>query len=151
MRILAVLPCGKKKIWDKTPDVGPMKVKDVYIGTLHRLTRQYAEIFADEWVILSGKYGFRSKNEMINGDYDITFGMKGTDVIASRVLKQQIHRQGLDQYDRAIILTGKKHQRVIEAIGGVTKDDRYPLLGTKGIGEMQQRLKWAIENKTPLD
>ncbi|GEM01195.1 hypothetical protein SAMN05421839_10823 [Halolactibacillus halophilus] len=151
MRVLAVLPCGKRKIWNQTPDVGPMKVKDVYIGTLHRLTRQYAEIFADEWVILSGKHGFCSKDEMINEDYDITFGMKEADVISLHQLKQQLYHQGLDQYDRAIILTGKKHQRVIEAIGGITSDDRFPLLGTKGIGEMQQRLKWAIENKTPLD
>ncbi|MGM0522473.1 MAG: DUF6884 domain-containing protein [Bacillota bacterium] len=151
MRVLAVLPCGKKKIWDKTPDVGPMKVADVYIGTLHRLTRQYAEIFTDEWVILSGKHGFCSKNEMINEDYDITFGMEGADVISTHVLKQQIHNQGLDQYDRALILTGKKHQRVIEKLGGITKDDRYPLLGTKGIGEMQQRLKQAIENGEPLE
>ncbi len=151
MRVLAVLPCGKKKIWDKTPDVGPMKVADVYIGNLHRLTRQYAELFTDEWVILSGKHGFRSKNEMINEDYDITFGMKGADVISSHLLKQQVLDQGLSHYDRAIILTGKKHQRVIEEMGGITKDDRYPLLGTKGIGEMQQRLKKAIEKREPLE
>lgn len=150
MRVLAVLPCGKKKIWDKTPDVGPMKVEDVYIGTLHRLTRQYAEIFADDWVILSGKYGFRSRYEMINEDYDITFGMKAADVVPSNILMKQIVDKGLNGYDQAIILTGKKHQQVIQNIGGITKDDRYPLLGTKGIGEMQQRIKQAIDNKQPL-
>ncbi|GEM03566.1 hypothetical protein HMI01_05540 [Halolactibacillus miurensis] len=150
MRVLAVLPCGKKKIWDKIPDVGPMKVEDVYIGTLHRLTRHYAEIFADDWVILSGKYGFRSRNEMIKEDYDITFGMKSADVVSSNTLMNQVVEQGLNRYDQALILTGKKHQQVIHAIGGITKDDRYPLLGTKGIGEMQQRLKQAIDKKQPL-
>lgn len=150
MRTIAVLPCGKRKVWDKSIDAGPSKVEDVYIGTLHRLTRQYAELFADDWVILSAKHGFRSKNEIIHNNYDLTFGMKHPCEVTKEVLKRQRDRKEMDKYDRAIILTGKKHQRVITAIGGITEDDQYPLLGTKGIGEMQQRLKQAIDTNEPI-
>lgn len=151
MRILAVIPCGKKKIWDQHPDLGPVKVEDAYVGNLHRLTRQYAEIFADDWVILSGKHGFCSKNEIINENYDITFGMEGHEVVSLETLKKQRNKKDLASFDQALILTGKKHQSIIEQIGGITKDDRYPLLGTRGIGEMQQRLKSAIIHRKRLD
>lgn len=40
---------GKPKIWDKSPDIGPVKASEVYTGTFHRLSRAYAEQFANEY------------------------------------------------------------------------------------------------------
>ncbi|PXW92659.1 hypothetical protein DES38_102243 [Streptohalobacillus salinus] len=150
MRQIAILPCGKRKIWDVEPQRGPTKVNEAYIGTLHRLTKEYAQAYCDDWVILSAKHGFRSKNEMIEQNYDLTFGMDQDQIISTKALRKQITTLQLDRYDRAVILTGQKHKRVIEALGGITDNDVYPLLGTKGIGEMQQRLRSAINEKQPL-
>jgi len=150
MRQIAILPCGKRKIWDVEPEKGPSKVNEVYIGTLHRLTREYAEAYCDDWVILSAKHGFRSRNEIIYENYDLTFGMKEAGIMSTGHLRQQLTTLQLDRYDRAIILTGQKHKRVIEALGGITSNDVYPLLGTRGIGEMQQRIRKAIHDQQPL-
>ncbi|SDB86872.1 hypothetical protein SAMN05421734_10223 [Pelagirhabdus alkalitolerans] len=149
MKTLAILPCGKRKIWDKYPYHGSAKVKDVYIGNLHRLTRGYAEQFATDWVILSAKHGFRSRNEIIKENYDLTFGMKNDGIISNEALKKQIKEKQLDQYDKWIVLTGQKHLNVLRQIVDLKKLNT-PLLGTRGIGDMQKRLKCAIDNKRPL-
>ncbi|MBM7540396.1 DUF6884 domain-containing protein [Amphibacillus cookii] len=151
MRRLAVIPCGKKKIWDVNPSLGPTKVEDAYIGNLHKLTREYAELFCDEWVILSGKYGYCSPDEIIKGNYDITFGMKETEAqISFEKLKKQIKEKQLTVYDQIVVLTGKKHKKVVESTFDGKVSLVFPLLGTKGIGEMQQRLKKAILAKQPI-
>lgn len=54
---LVIVPCGKRKIWDKHPDQGPTRADDAYIGTPFTLNRTYAERFGDRWVVLSAKYG----------------------------------------------------------------------------------------------
>lgn len=152
MKKLAILPCGKRKIWDRDPVQGKMAVRDVYIGTLHRLTRTYAESFADEWVILSAKHGYCFPDELIAENYDLTFGTKDKHaIISNQALIDQINKKQLDQYDRIIVLTGQKHKKIVEQTFPEKDVLSFPLLGTKGIGEMQHLLKHAIENKVPLD
>lgn len=151
MSKLAILPCGKKKIWDLDPTIGREEVREVYVGTLHRLTRQYAEMFCDQWVILSAKHGYCFPNERIEENYDLTFGMpKGEAVISKEQLKVQIEEKRLQEYDQIIVLTGKKHKSIVEQTFDQASKLAFPLLGTKGIGEMQQRLKQAIVNNQPL-
>ena len=58
MRRLCIIPCGKKKIWDKYPDYGPMEAKDVYISPFGKACQAYATMFFENWVILSAKHGF---------------------------------------------------------------------------------------------
>ncbi|WP_017471717.1 DUF6884 domain-containing protein [Amphibacillus jilinensis] len=152
MRKLAVIPCGKKKIWDVNPSLGPTKVEEAYIGNLHKLTREYAELFCDEWVILSAKHGYCSPFEIIKHNYDITFGMKTIEAqISYEELKQQIKEKQLTDYDQIVVLTGKKHKKVVESTFDGKIPLVFPLLGTMGIGEMQQRLKKAILAKQPID
>ncbi|WP_440895151.1 DUF6884 domain-containing protein [Amphibacillus sp. Q70] len=151
MSKLAILPCGKKKIWDLDSTRGREVVREVYVGTLHRLTRQYAEIFCDQWVILSAKYGYCFPDEMIEGNYDLTFGMsQGEAIISKEQLLKQIGEKKLQAYDQIIVLTGKKHKAIVEQTFDQVSKLVFPLLGTKGIGEMQHRLKQAIINKQPL-
>jgi hypothetical protein len=56
--LLAVVPCGKSKSWDREPAQGPTTAAETYTGTPFRLNRQYAERFSDVWGVLSAKYGF---------------------------------------------------------------------------------------------
>lgn len=147
---LAIIPCGRKKVWDKYPEQKATKVDQAYIGILHRLTKQYAELFCDNWVVLSAKHGFQLRDEIIPENYNLTFGMKGIHpIIGLEQLINQINKKKLSEFDQIVALTGKKHKAIIDQIFPEEKLI-YPLLGTKGIGEMQQRLKQSIEMKAPL-
>ena len=46
MRRLCIIPCGKKKIWDKYPGYGPMEAKDVYISPFGKACQSYATMFS---------------------------------------------------------------------------------------------------------
>ena len=151
MKQLAIIPCGRKKIWDVDSTKGPTEAKDAYIGVLHRLCEQYAVMFCDQWVVISAKHGYLLPNDIVPQNYDLTFGMKkDLSIITEEELLVQTKQKELTNYDQVIALTGKKYQPIIEKTFGSDIKVHYPLLGTKGIGEMQQRLKYAIENNTPL-
>ncbi|GGM19967.1 hypothetical protein GCM10011351_02260 [Paraliobacillus quinghaiensis] len=151
MKQLAIIPCGRKKIWDIDSTKGPTEVKDAYISVLHRLCEQYAEMFCNQWVVLSAKHGYLLPHDIVPDNYDLTFGMKKElSVITEEELLVQIEQKGLMNYDQVIALTGKKYQPIIENTFGTDIKIHYPLLGTKGIGEMQQRLKYAIEKNISL-
>ena len=40
MKRICIIPCGKKKIWDKHSDYGPMEAKDVYISPFEKHVRR---------------------------------------------------------------------------------------------------------------
>ncbi|WP_066192731.1 DUF6884 domain-containing protein [Gracilibacillus timonensis] len=149
MEALAILPCGRRKIWDKNPAVGGVKAADAYIGVLHRLCRQYASLYVGEWAVISGKHGLLLPDDIVPENYDVTFGQKHPDVISIAQLKQQVIDKQLDQFPNIIALTGKKYQPIIKQVF-TTQEIQYPLLGTKGIGKMQQLLKHSIEQGQPL-
>ena len=45
MSTLCIVPCGRKKIWDKFPNHGPTEAKFVYIGPFASKCKEYAEMF----------------------------------------------------------------------------------------------------------
>ncbi len=49
--VLVVVPCGRSKIWDRNPDLGPIAT-EAYTWTPFRLNRQYAECFGAAWVVV---------------------------------------------------------------------------------------------------
>lgn len=149
MKTLSILPCGRRKIWDKQPKTGETEAAAAYIGVLHRLCRQYASLYVGDWVVLSGKHGLLLPDDIVPENYDVTFGQNHADVISITQLKQQVIDKQLDHFPNIIALTGKKYQPIIEQVF-TTQEIQYPLLGTKGIGEMQQLLKHSIEQGQPL-
>ncbi|MGP4040476.1 DUF6884 domain-containing protein [Gracilibacillus sp. D59] len=150
MTQLCILPCGKKKIWDKIPGAGPTKAKNTYIGVLHRLCRQYVEMYFDNWVIISGKHGLLLPDDIVSENYDVTFRPNDPNVITVEVLRNQVSDKKLDLFDDIVVLTGKKYQPILNKTFHDVYSLQYPLLGTKGIGEMQALLKNSIDNKKPL-
>lgn len=69
---LIIVPCGRTKIWAKTPNAGATAACDAYTGTQFRAARRFAEEHAGSWIILSAKYGFISPDAMIE-NYDVAF------------------------------------------------------------------------------
>lgn len=150
MKQLSIIPCGKKKIWDKEPKRGATKAKQTYIGTFHTLCRNYALQFTDQWVVLSAKHGFLLPDDIVDQNYDVTFNQKDGEIITLDCLRRQVKEKKLDQYDELIILTGKKYKKVIE--GSFDKDmpKKFPLETYTGMGYMQQALKQAVEKNSPI-
>ncbi|MES5939009.1 MULTISPECIES: DUF6884 domain-containing protein [Bacillus cereus group] len=143
MKRLCIIPCGKKKIWDKYPDYGPMEAKDVYISPFGKACQAYATMFFENWVILSAKHGFLRPNDIVLENYDLAFDSKSDEIISMEQLKQQMIEKDLLQFDEIVLLAGKKHKKVVTQLYA-EEIITYPLAGCKGIGYMLQRLKWAV-------
>ena len=41
--LLVIVPCGRSKVWDKSPEHGPTPVRDAYTGSPFKVNREYAE------------------------------------------------------------------------------------------------------------
>ncbi|MEB9944510.1 hypothetical protein CON15_01585 [Bacillus cereus] len=144
MKRLCIIPCGKKKIWDKHSDYGPMEAKDVYISPFGKACQAYATMFFENWVILSAKHGFLRPSDIVLENYDLAFDSKSDEVISIEQLQKQMVDKSLLQFDEIVLLAGKKHKKVVTKLY-LEEMITYPLEGCKGIGYMLQRLKEAVK------
>jgi hypothetical protein len=148
-RTLVVVPCGKAKIWDKTPNAGPTPARDTYTGAPFKVNREYAERFGDQWVVLSAKYGFLKPTDLVDGPYNVTFKTASSRPIAIEVLRRQIREQGLDKFDEVIALGGKDYRLVLEAAFATRpRRPRFPFAGQK-LGEALGAVKRAVAAGKP--
>ncbi|EZH68112.1 hypothetical protein DH09_01640 [Bacillaceae bacterium JMAK1] len=150
-RSLHVIPCGKKKIWDVDPTHPPAYAKDAYVGTFHRICRHYVHHFDVDWVILSAKYGFLLPNDIVSHNYDLTWNISHKeDWIPMERLRDQVKEEKLHNYERIVLLTGKKYEPIVRNIFGSAFPVIRPLDGARGIGDMQAMLKHSIEQNVKL-
>ena len=150
MRILCIVPCGNKKIWDKEPNAGPQRAKNVYIGPFANKCRKYAERFyPSSWVILSAKYGFLFPDDIVHGPYNVSFNDKNTNPITVEELKSQAKDKGLCNYEKIVVLGGKNYTQIIKDVFQ-NKGIHAPLVDCKGIGYMMGKLNEAIRRGVPL-
>ena len=76
IKVLCIIPCGNRKIWDKNPNAGPTRAKDIYIGPFAKKRKEYAEKFyLSSWCILSAKYGFLFPDDIVPGSYNGSSGL----------------------------------------------------------------------------
>ncbi len=150
---MMIIPSGKPKIWDKNPKYGSCEAKKAYTGTFHKLCQAYAEKFADDYVILSPKYGFLHPNDTVAKTYDVRFNQNGVtdDTIQLAALKAQWRALNVGDEEPVIILGGKKYGPLLEQITDFEKELLQPLIGYSGIGVMQAKLKQAILSNQALD
>jgi len=149
-KVLCIIPCGNRKIWDKNPNAGPTKARDVYIGPFAKKCKEYAEKFyPSSWCILSAKYGFLFPDDIVPGPYNVTFNDKRTNPISVEELSKQVKEKGLDKYEKILVLGGKKYVSVVRKV--FSKKKVYvPLEGYKGIGYMMNRINKAIIDQKTL-
>ena len=142
---LCVVPCGSLKIWDRYPNAGPVKAKDAYIGAFAKTCIEYAETFyPNSYVILSAKYGFLFPDELIPGNYDVTFNDPKTNPISVEELRKQAEEKGLTKYDEIVVIAGSKYVDIVERVFP-EKKIVSPLQGLGGIGPMISAMKRAIK------
>ncbi|MED3357173.1 hypothetical protein P4414_18690 [Bacillus thuringiensis] len=149
MKRLCIIPCGKKKIWDKHSNYGPMEAKDVYISPFGKACQAYASMFFENWVILSAKHGFLRPSDIVLKNYDLAFDSKSDEVISIEKLQKQMVDKSLLQFDEIVLLAGKKHKKVVTKLYP-EEMITYPLEGCKGIGYMLQRLKEAVKEEAEI-
>lgn len=149
MKRLCIISCGKKKIWDKHSDYGPMEAKDVYISPFGKACQAYATMFFENWVILSAKHGFLRPSDIVLENYDLAFDSKSDEVISIEQLQKQMVDKSLLQFDEIVLLAGKKHKKVVTKLYP-EEMITYPLEGCKGIGYMLQRLKEAVKEREEI-
>ncbi|PLT49318.1 DUF6884 domain-containing protein [Bacillus amyloliquefaciens] len=150
MKRLCIIPCGKKKIWDAHSDTGPVRAEDAYLSPFHQACEQYAKAFFDEWVILSAKHGFLRPDDIVPGNYDVTFGTGHPEIMAADELRRQFHEKGFYDIEELVMLGGKKYRSVLNAVIGEHQHITWPLSSYKGIGYMLQALNRAVEEKHEL-
>lgn len=132
--------CGKGKIWDKFPEIGPVKAKDIYTGTFSKKCVEYAEKFhPDSWRILSAKYGFMEGNDIILTPYNACFHIKNSNPISFEELRDQAEDKELNKYDKIVVLGGRYYTNLIKSVFP-NKYVYNPLENCKGIGYMIRKL-----------
>jgi hypothetical protein len=143
-KVLIIVPCGKKKIWDKFPKKGHVYAKDAYISPYFKLCRKYAEKFADKWVIISAKYGFIEPDFTIPRNYDISFNNSKNKVVSVKKLKEQAKKLRFEDYQSVTVLGGDKYAQVIKKALEDFKVQTSNPLKSLGIGNKQAKIKEAL-------
>lgn len=145
MKRLCIVPCGSRKIWDKNPNTGPAKAKKVYIGPFAKKCREYAEKFyPSTGCIISAKYGFLFPDDVVPGNYDVSFKKRKTNPITIKELSTQAMQKGLDQYNIIVTLGGRDYvEMVCSVFPG--KEIIAPLRGCPGIGYMLGKLNLLMK------
>lgn len=148
--LLIVVPCGRRKVWDRSPGLGTCQARDVYAGPAFRQNRRYAERFAPaSWIILSAKYGLVSPDFVIPGPYDVTFKDPSTGPVAIDVLQAQIRDKHLDRYAYIISLGSRAYRDIVAAAFEPFGTAIVAPFAGLGIGKYLQAVKRAALSGEP--
>lgn len=132
------------------PGAGPTAAEFVYTGHFAGKCRQYAQKFhSSNWCILSAKYGFLKPDDVVPGPYNVSFNDKSTCPIGITELTEQVSKQGIDRYERIIVLGGSNYVSMTKKVF-TSSHILTPLRGCKGIGYMMARLNTSINENEPL-
>lgn len=143
--ILVIVPCGQAKIWDRQPHLSSVPARDAYTGSPFKVNRQYAEHFAEKWVILSAKYGFIPPDYKIPGPYNVTFKKMSTQPVSVALLREQIATQRLYLFRTIIGLGGKDYRgRIVEAFALWPTSIKFPFAGLR-LGDSMSAINKAVE------
>jgi len=144
MRTLTIVGCGDMKASTACP------AAYLYLSTLFRLAREYAEVVGNDWLIMSARHGLVEPTRVLE-PYDYTITGKGKDVWWALRHRIQADFAGyvLDHKDitsgrkvsglRVIALVGKTYADILKTTG-MRDIIEFPLDGLQ-IGERQAWLK----------
>lgn len=116
MKELCIVPCGSKKIWEKEPNSGPTKAKEVYTGPFASACRNYAlHFYPSSWCILSTKHGFLCPDDVVNETYDVPH-FKSDGAINLNELIAQAKEKNLCEYEKITVVAGKEYVEKVKEI-----------------------------------
>jgi hypothetical protein len=91
-----IVPSTKQKVWDKSPNTGPVQARDAYLGPAFMTWRAYAEDSGCPWFILSTKYGLIEPGLSIS-NYSVPISEAEADPAFVELLRTQIRELELDR------------------------------------------------------
>jgi len=145
-KTLIIVPCGKKKIWDRNPSAGPTLARYAYTSNYFRLCVKYAESFSNKWLIFSGKYGLVDPDQKVD-IYDKRG--KASNDLRSKI-REQLEPFISTGYSSIVSLCGKKYSKILRDVVELTEIKLYtPLEGLK-IGFRQKQIKECLRCNTSL-
>jgi hypothetical protein len=98
-----IVPCTKKKVWDASPNAGPVPAREAYTGPAFLTWRAFAEDSGSPWFILSTKYGLVEPLVAIS-NYNIPISEAEADPEFLERLRTQIAEFQIDLSDRVLVL-----------------------------------------------
>lgn len=117
MEEIIVVPCTQEKVWDASPDSGPVPAKDAYAKDAFRQWRRYAEGSGKRWFVLSTKFGLIQPDQPITR-YNVPVSSAVRDLALRDRLKRQGREFGLEQADKVILLDWEKFEPLVRAAVG---------------------------------
>jgi Family of unknown function (DUF6884) len=112
-----IVPCTKRKVWDTTPNAGPVQARDAYAGPAFMTWRAFAEDSARPWFILSTKYGLIRPDLAIT-NYSVPISEAEADPAFVELLSRQVAELQLDRCDEVLVLDLERFQALVrKALG----------------------------------
>ncbi|MGZ4906642.1 MAG: DUF6884 domain-containing protein [Halobacteriota archaeon] len=150
MNVLCIVASGKRKVWDRLPDCGQQKARDIYTGSFTRKCIEYAVTFyPSSWCFLSPKYGFLLPDDVVYVPGCAKFNQAETHPLSTKKLALQARILKLDEYNTVIILASNAYLGVLREVFP-RAHVQSPLLGAGGIGKMMSALTEALKMKALL-
>lgn len=112
-----IVPCTKQKVWDRSPNAGPMQARDAYVGPAFRTWRAYAEDSGSAWFVLSTKYGLIAPDLPIS-NYNVPISEAEADPEYLQRLQAQIREAALDQCERILVLDLERFLALVQQAMG---------------------------------
>lgn len=142
-KTLVLTSCCKEKLSKAAP------AKDLYMGKLFTLVKQYAEETGSDWRILSAKHGLINPDQIIE-PYDLQItGRAQIEPLQETVLPALAAIW--DNYERIIVIMGAQYLKVINPI--LKRQGKWKLASNvkveeihdeRGIGGLMQKVKELI-------
>jgi hypothetical protein len=98
-----IVPSTRQKVWDKSPNAGPVQARYAYVGPAFATWRACAEDSGLSWFILSTKYGLIAPDIPIS-NYNVPVSEAEADPVFMELLRSQVREFGLDQCERIQVL-----------------------------------------------
>lgn len=140
MNELLIVPCGKKKIWSKRPELDLVRAQDSFTGSPFIVNKKYALAKKSDWMILSSKYGLLNPDDEIS-NYEVDINELG-DMFVEK-LKNQIDI--ISHYSRLISLCSDKFSIQLERAFGNIFDIEKPCKGLVLGKKMRTISGWTKE------
>jgi len=116
---LVIVSCGDEKVWKRHPHAGPTAARDAYASSPFKKSRQYAEHFGQQWLVLSANYGFIEPEFIIRENYNVSF--YDANAVSATTLREQVAAKDLAQFTTVGVLGSETYwRRVVEAFDGAS-------------------------------
>ncbi len=133
LKTLVILACSQKK------GPNPVAARELYLGSLFKLGRKFAEVHHFDYVIISAKYGLLNPEQVI-APYDQRIANLA-DVRRVREMVISPLQELFQKYEKIIVIGGNLYRKVLEPLKSAKFEE---ISDSRGIGGILQQLKRRI-------